>query len=259
MCRVGGRERPGACPRPGDRAGATILRRMPRSVRPPPEGRSADRVLGDLVLDVVAHACPAAGARNGRAGSGGAAPGRLRRERGPLVRPARCAFDARRRPSVATRSGRTLVDVLRSDGVTVRATRVGGRRDRPDRRRRRVRRGAIVRRRPRCRRPAPARGSQVGLVRRRTCSTCRPTRCSASPLGQAGRRAIELARERGAIVSLDLASIGAAPGAWPAGPLAGSSRMRRRTCCSRPRRRPRPYLGGYDVERAPRRRRRSRS
>ena len=38
---------------------------------------------------------------------------------------------------------------------------------------------------------------QAGLVRRPTSSTCRPTRSSASRSATAGRRAIELARERG--------------------------------------------------------------
>ncbi len=58
----------------------------------------------------------------------------------------------------------------------------------------------------------PRTGSPRRTWRRRrsgpTCSTCRPTRSSASRSGRRARRAIELARGAGALVSLDLASVG---------------------------------------------------
>ena len=106
-------------------------------------------------------------------------------------------------------TGRALVEALRADGVV--APRLAGRRrpDRADRRARRRRRRAQLR-------PGP-RGGRA--ARRPTTSgpagSPAPTSLHlpiysllGAPLGDAGRRAIELGRAAGAAVSVDLASIG---------------------------------------------------
>ena len=82
-------------------------------------------------------------------------------------------------------AGRALVEALRADRRH--DPRPPGRRrpDRPDRRPRRSGRRALVRGRPRCGRRARA-GATCGAPGSRapSCSTCRPTRCSASRSGR---------------------------------------------------------------------------
>lgn len=105
-------------------------------------------------------------------------------------------------------AGRALVEKVRSDGVVVRATRVAGQRT--------GRIGVLV---------APG-GERSFVADRRAADGLRPDDLRPAwfdgidlvhlpaysllgePLGLAGRRAVELARERLALVSLDLASIG---------------------------------------------------
>ena len=144
--------------------------------------------------------------RRARAGSRSARAARPRTTARWLARLGR-ALDARLRGR--TRPDRagpwsTALEPRRRHGP---ATRVAGPADGPDRGAGRAGRRALVRGRPGGRRPAPP-ADLDRLVAGWTCSTCRPTRCSASRSGMAGRRAIELARAAGALVSLDLASAG---------------------------------------------------
>ena len=109
-----------------------------------------------------------------------------------------------------------------------------------------------------------------GVVRRgRPRSTCRPTRCSASRSALAGREAIQLARAAGALVSLDLASVGPLLADGRRGRPRARSGTPHRTCCSRRRSRPtaarragepcsRPGRPGADRRRQARRGRRHR-
>ena len=105
-------------------------------------------------------------------------------------------------------AGRSLVEQVRSDGVVVRASRIAGRRT--------GRIGVVV----------AHDGERSFVADRRAADDLRPADLQAAwfdgldllhlpaysllgePLGFAGRRAVELARERGALVSLDLASSG---------------------------------------------------
>ena len=157
------------------------------------------------------------GSGHGRARPGVAGPGRV----GGHDRPLAGRLGARSSLVVRGRAGRGRSSArrrLREDGVMPRVMRVAGRADRADRRARHARWRALVRRRPRRR----------ATSWRRT--TCRPSwfaRADAvhlpvysllgEPLGLAGRRAVTLAREAGAVVSVDLASIGAVAVARAAG------------------------------------------
>jgi len=164
-------------------------------------------VLGDLVLDVVL-----APARSLESGTD--VPGRV-----SLVQGGSAATTARWLARLGARStliaaagrdaaGRALVEALRTDGVTVRVSRVAG-----------VRTGRIG--------VVVAPGGERSFVADRGAADLlepddlRPAWFAGTdalhlpvysllgaPLGQAGRRAIELARGAGAMVSVDLASIG---------------------------------------------------
>ena len=161
-------------------------------------------VLGDLMLDVVL-------APDRALETGTDVPGRVGLvqgggHHGPLARPARaqttliCAV-GRDTP------GRALVDAVRADGVTPRVRRVQGARTgrigvfvAPGGERSFVAdRGAADLLRPEDVRPAWFRGTDALHVPAYS--------LLGEPLGLAGRRAIELARAAGAIVSVDLASI----------------------------------------------------
>jgi ribokinase len=164
-------------------------------------------VLGDLMLDVVI-----APARELESGTD--VPGRV-----SLVQGGSAATTARWLGRLGARSsliasvgrdaaGRALVDSLRSDGVTARVMRVAGVRT--------GRIGVLV---------APD-GERSFVADRGAADQLRPDELQASwfdgadalhlpvysllgePLGEAGRRGIELARAAGAVVSVDLASIG---------------------------------------------------
>jgi len=164
-------------------------------------------VLGDLMLDVVV--APARALE-----SGTDVPGRI-----SLVQGGSAANTARWLGRLGARSslitavgrdtaGRVLVEALRSDGVTPRVVRVPGART--------GRIGVLV----------AADGERSFVADRGAADHLRPADLRAAwfsgadalhlpvysllgePLGDAGRRAIELAREAGALVSVDLASIG---------------------------------------------------
>ena len=172
-------------------------------------------VLGDLMLDVVL--APAQPLETGTdvPGRVAARPGRLGGHDRPLARPARGAVVARSCAVGRDAAGRALVDALREDGVVPRVTRVAGARTgrigvlvAPGWR-------ALVRRRPRRRR---SRSAPDDLRGRRGSPGPTPLHLPVysllgEPLGLAGRRAVTLAREAGALVSVDLASIGPAAGA----------------------------------------------
>jgi sugar/nucleoside kinase (ribokinase family) len=164
-------------------------------------------VLGDLMLDVVLAP--------GRAlESGTDVPGRV-----SLVQGGSAANTARWLGRLGARSslitsvgrdpaGRALVDAVESDGVTPLVVRVPGART--------GRVGVLV----------AADGERSFVADRGAADALRPDDLRASwfekadalhlpvysllgePLGDAGRRAVELAREAGALVSVDLASIG---------------------------------------------------
>lgn len=177
---------------------------MARSVRRRRQSQPRVTVLGDLVLDVVIM--PARPLERGTD-----VPGRVAlRQGGSAANTARWLARLGARSTLVTAVGRdaigrTLVDALRSDRVTVRATRVSGR---PT-----GRIGVVV-----------LFGGERSFVADRGAADelrpndLRPDWFSAellhlpaysligSPLGDAGRRGIELARERDALVSLDLAS-----------------------------------------------------
>jgi len=161
-------------------------------------------VLGDLVLDVVVMPSqPLA--------RGTDVPGRVAlRQGGSAANAARWLAGLGVRTTLVTAVGRDaigrrLVDSLRAEHVTVRATRFAGRAT--------GRIGVVV---------LPG-GERSFVADRGAADELRPTDLApswfdaqllhvpaysliGSPLGDAGRRAIELARERGALVSLDLAS-----------------------------------------------------
>ncbi len=164
-------------------------------------------MLGDLMLDVVV--APARALE-----SGTDVPGRV-----ALVQGGSAATTARWLGRLGARSslvasvgrdaaGRALVETLRGDGVTARVMRIAGART--------GRIGVLV----------AADGERSFVADRGAADLLRPDDLRASwfkgadalhlpvysllgePLGQAGRRGIELAREAGAVVSVDLASIG---------------------------------------------------
>jgi sugar/nucleoside kinase (ribokinase family) len=163
-------------------------------------------VLGDLVLDVVlAAAWPVE--------TGTDVPGRVEiRQGGSAANTARWLARLGAKVQLVCSvgrdgAGRSLVNQLERDGVTVRAIRVAGART--------GRIGVLV---------APG-GERSFVADRRAADRLSPDDLRADwfdrvelvhlpaysllgePLGRAGARAIELGRERGALVSLDLASI----------------------------------------------------
>lgn len=181
---------------------------MARSVRRlrPRRRQNAPKVtvLGDLVLDVVVM--PSRPLERGTD-----VPGRVvLRQGGSAANTARWLARLGIRSTLVTAvgrdpMGRALVDTLREDHVIVRATRVAGK---PT-----GRIGVVV----------LAGGERSFVADRGAADELRPADLKPdwldasllhlpayslieSPLGDAGRRAIELGRERGAIVSLDLAS-----------------------------------------------------
>jgi sugar/nucleoside kinase (ribokinase family) len=189
------------------------IRRPARTGRPIRAART-DRpgpprivVVGDLVLDVVV-----APARPLEAGTD--VPGRVQFvQGGSAATTARWLGRLGARTTLVTAvgrdaTGRALVDALRREGVTVRATRFTGARTAriavlvgPDGERSFVPdRGAADLLAPADLRPAWFAGVQALHL---------PVySLLGSPLGDAGHRAIELARETGAAISVDLASIG---------------------------------------------------
>ncbi len=164
-------------------------------------------VLGDLVVDVVL-----APERPIEAGTD--VPGRV-----SLVQGGSAATTARWIGRLGARSslicavgrdpaGRALVDAIRSDGVTARVIRVAGARTgrigvfvTPDGERSFVTdRGAAVRLASADLRPAWFAGADALHVPAYS--------LLGEPLGSAGRRAVDLARNAGAMISVDLSSIG---------------------------------------------------
>ncbi len=177
---------------------------MPRSVRNRRQKAPRVTVLGDLVLDAVVT--PARPLERGTD-----VPGRVvLRQGGSAANTARWLARLGVRSTLVTAIGRdaigrTLVDTLRADGVSVRATRIAGR---PS-----GRIGVIV----------SFGGERSFVADRGAADELRPSDLKpawfgvdllhlpaysliGSPLGDAGRHAIELARAKGALVSLDLAS-----------------------------------------------------
>ncbi len=177
---------------------------MPRSVRRRRLNAPKVIVVGDLVLDVVVM--PARPLERGTD-----VPGRVAlRQGGSAANTASWLARLGVRSTLVTAVGRdpigrTLIDALRADGVTVRASRVAAK---PS-----GRIGVIV----------LSGGERSFVADRGAADELRPDDLKpgwfgadllhlpaysliGSPLGDAGRRAIELGRERGALVSLDLAS-----------------------------------------------------
>lgn len=177
---------------------------MPRPVRRRRQKAPKVTVLGDLVLDAVVM--PARPLERGTD-----VPGRvLLRQGGSAANTARWLARLGVRSTLVTAVGRdaigrALVDTLRGDGVTVRATRVAGR---PS-----GRIGVMV----------SFGGERSFIADRGAADELRPADLRpdwfgtdllhlpaysliGAPLGDAGRRAIELARDKGALISLDLAS-----------------------------------------------------
>jgi ribokinase len=177
---------------------------MPRSVRRRRQNAPKVTVIGDLVLDVVVM--PARPLERGTD-----VPGRVAlRQGGSAANTARWLARLGVSSTLVTAVGRdpigrNLVDALRADHVKVQVTRVAGR---PS-----GRIGVIV----------MSDGERSFVADRGAADELRPSELRpawfdadllhvpaysliGSPLGDAGRRAIELARERAAIVSLDLAS-----------------------------------------------------
>ena len=163
-------------------------------------------VLGDLALDVVIHP-------SRRHETGTDVPGRV-----TFVQGGSAATTARWLGRLGARTtlvaavgrdaiGRALVDAVRSDGVTMRVSRVAGARS--------ARIGVLVE--PGGERSfVPDRGAADRLdpvdLRAAWFEGCQALHLPAysllgEPLGAAGARAIELARAAGAIVSVDLASV----------------------------------------------------
>ena len=177
---------------------------MPRPVPRRRSNRPRITVLGDLMLDVViVPARPLERATD--------VPGRVAlRQGGSAASTARWLARLGARSTLVTAVGRdpvgrALVEAVRRDGVTVRASRVAGK---PS-----GRIGVVV----------MFGGERSFVADRGAADELRPTDLRAgwfavdllhlpaysligSPLGDAGRRAIELARGHGALVSLDLAS-----------------------------------------------------
>ncbi len=180
---------------------------MPSSHRPTRPGAPHILVLGDLVLDVVL--APIAPLERGTD-----VPGRV-----AFVQGGSAANTARWLGRLGARAtlicavgrdatGRALVDAVRRDGVTVRVSRIAGART--------ARIGVVV---------SPD-GERSFVPDRRAAELLDAVDLKAGwfvgaqalhlpvysllggPLGDAGRRAIELARAVGALVSIDLASIG---------------------------------------------------
>lgn len=221
---------------------------MARSVRRlrPPRRQNAPKVtvLGDLMLDVVI--LPERVLERGTD-----VPGRVAlRQGGSAANTARWLASLGVRATLVTTVGRDpigrrLVNALRADGVVVRATRVarlptgrigvvvmhGGERSFV------ADRGAADELRPADLKPAWFDGDLLHVP---------AYSLIGEPLGEAGRRAIEIARERGALVSLDLAS---------ASPLLARGRRaaRRLVADAAPdilfstAAEAEAYLGGYDV------------
>ncbi|HEX8025404.1 MAG TPA: carbohydrate kinase family protein [Candidatus Limnocylindrales bacterium] len=164
-------------------------------------------VLGDLMLDVVLAA-------SRPVESGTDVPGRVEiRQGGSAANTARWLARLGAKVQLVCAvgrdgAGRSLVNQLERDGVTVRATRVAGART--------GRIGVLV---------APG-GERSFVADRRAADRLTPDDVKAEwfdrvelvhlpaysllgdPLGKAGARAIDLGRGRGAVVSIDLASIG---------------------------------------------------
>jgi ribokinase len=182
----------------------SVRRLPPRFPRRRRQNAPKVTVLGDLMLDVVV--APARPLERGTD-----VPGRVSlRQGGSAANTARWLARLGARSTLVTAVGRdaigrTLVEALRADKVTVRATRVAGR---PS-----GRIGVIV----------MAGGERSFVADRGAADELRPADLKAgwftgdllhlpayslieSPLGDAGRRAIELARGHGALISLDLAS-----------------------------------------------------
>jgi sugar/nucleoside kinase (ribokinase family) len=181
------------------------LRPRRRSSRPATTARIV--VLGDLMVDVVLAPSRALEAGTDVAGHVGLAQG------GSAANTARWLARLGARTTLIGSvgrdpAGRALVDAVRSDGVTARISRVAGART--------GRIGVVV---------SPG-GERSFVADRAAADLLRPEDLRAAwfarldalhlpvysllgePLGSAGRRAIELARQQGALVSVDLASIG---------------------------------------------------
>ena len=184
---------------------------MPRALPVRRRGRSRSSpprivVLGDLVVDAVVIPARALD-------SGTDVPGRVAlRQGGSAATTARWLARLGARTTLVCAVGRdtfgrVLVEAVEGDGVRVRATRVAGERT--------GRIGVVV---------APG-GERSFVADRAAADRLAPADLEASwlradllhlpaysllgePLGQAGRRAIELARDAGALVSLDLSSVG---------------------------------------------------
>lgn len=182
----------------------SVRRLPPRFPRRRRQSTPKVTVLGDLMLDVVV--APARPLERGTD-----VPGRVSlRQGGSAANTARWLARLGARSTLVTAVGRdpigrTLVDALSSDKVTVRATRVAGRST--------GRIGVIV----------MVGGERSFVADRGAADELWPADLKAgwfagdllhlpaysligSPLGDAGRRAIDLAREHGALVSVDLAS-----------------------------------------------------
>jgi sugar/nucleoside kinase (ribokinase family) len=181
------------------------------SLRPSRPRRSPARprivVIGDLVVDVLF--------RPQRAMEHGSdVPGRVSFEQGGSApTAARWLGRLGARASLVTavgrdRAGRALVDAVRGDGVTLRAVRVAGARTgrigvlvTPDGERSFVQdRGAALQLGPN--------DLQAAWFERADAVHLPVYSLLGEPLGDAGRRAVELGRAAGAAVSVDLASIG---------------------------------------------------
>jgi sugar/nucleoside kinase (ribokinase family) len=181
------------------------------SLRPSRPRRSPARprivVIGDLVVDVLF--------RPERAMEHGSdVPGRVSFEQGGSASTAaRWLGRLGARASLVTavgrdRAGRALVDAVRGDGVTLRAVRVAGARTgrigvlvTPDGERSFVQdRGAALQLGPN--------DLQAAWFERADAVHLPVYSLLGEPLGDAGRRAVELGRAAGAAVSVDLASIG---------------------------------------------------
>ena len=229
--------RPGSPRRPG--------RSFPRPGRPSqrPGRAGAPRivVVGDLVLDVVVAPGRPLELGHRRRRARVLRPGRIGGHDRALARPARGADHADRGGRSRSRPVGRWSTPLRADGVTAaRRCASPGARTGPHRRPRGARRRAQLR-------PGPGRGA-TGSRRPTSSRPGSPGRrplhlpvysLLGSPLGEAGRRAIELGRAAGAAVSLDLASIGPLLAEGRAAAHELDRDRSRRTSCSRPAPRPR--------------------
>ena len=232
-----------AC-RASDRHGPTV-RGRPRRAPRRPAASAADRRPGRP------HARCRRSRRRGRSSAGPTSPagsrwspaGRRRRPR------AGWAGSGRARRLIASvgrdAAGRALVEALRADKVTPRVTRVAGARTgrigvlvAPGRR-------AQLRRRPRRGRRPPAGDLQADWFAAPTPVHLPVYSLIGQPLGDAGRRAIELARGRGRARQPRPRVDRAAARRRPARGARAHRRHRARTCCSRPPPRPRRSSGGH--------------